>query len=108
MIIGASTNNLEEARVAVGEGADYLSVGRLYDTTSKTNTRPATIDTMRTVKAAVRAPVCAIGGINESRIDEVIAAGADIAAVISAVCAAPDPGEATKGWPHDSDRANPN
>ena len=96
MIIGTSTNNPDEARRAEADGADYVSVGRLYDTASKSDTRPATTDTIRAVKAAVSLPVCAIGGINESSIDEVIAAGADMAAVISAVCAAEDPREAAR------------
>ena len=91
MIIGASTNNQDEARRDEADGADYVSVGRLYDTVSKKDTRPATTDTIRAVKAAISVPVCAIGGIDESNIDAVIAAGADMAAVISAVCAAADP-----------------
>ncbi len=96
MIIGCSTNNADEARQAEADGADYVSVGRLYETGSKADTRPASADTLRKVKAAVSVPVCAIGGINESNIDAVIAAGADIVAVISAICAAPDPHEATR------------
>jgi len=90
MLIGCSTNDAEEARRAEADGADYVSVGRLYATGSKSDTRPATIDTLRAVKAAVSVPVCAIGGIDESSIDEVIAAGADMVAVIAAVVAAPD------------------
>ena len=96
MIIGASTNNADEAQRAEADGADYVSVGRLYETGSKTDTRPATTGTIREVKAAVSLPVCAIGGISESNIDEVIAAGADMVAVISAVCSAPDPREAAR------------
>jgi len=48
------------------------------------------------VKAAVSLPVCAIGGIDETTIDEVVTAGADMAAVIAAVIAAPDVGEAAR------------
>jgi thiamine-phosphate pyrophosphorylase len=48
------------------------------------------------VKAAVSLPVCAIGGIDETTIDEVVAAGADMAAVIAAVVAAPDVREAAR------------
>ena len=91
IIIGCSTNDADEARKAEADGADYVSVGRLFETGSKTDTRPATTDTLRDVKAAVSIPVCAIGGINESNIDAVIAAGADMAAVISAVAGADDP-----------------
>ncbi len=90
MIVGCSTNNPEEARQAEAEGADYVSVGRLFPTGSKQDTRPATTETLRAVKAAVSVPVCAIGGISEANIDEVKAAGADMAAVIAAVIAAPD------------------
>jgi thiamine-phosphate diphosphorylase len=96
MIVGASTNNAEEARRAEKDGADYVSVGRLFETESKTDTRPASTDTIREVKAAVSLPVCAIGGINESNLDEVIGAGADMVAVISAVCSAPDPRAAAR------------
>ncbi len=94
MIVGASTNNVEEARQAEKDGADYVSVGRLFETGSKPDTRPATTETLRAVKAAVSVPVCAIGGIDESNIDEVIAAGADMVAVIGAVAGAADPREA--------------
>ncbi len=90
MIIGCSTNNPEEAQRAEADGADYVSVGRLFPTGSKRDTRPATLDTLRAVRAAVSVPVCAIGGINESNIDEVLAAGAQMASVIAAVVAAAD------------------
>ena len=96
MLIGASTNNPEEGLRAETDGADYVSVGRLFETASKSDTRPATTDTIRAVKAAVAVPVCAIGGIDESNIDSVIEAGADMAAVIGAVCTAPDPRDAAR------------
>lgn len=94
MIVGCSTNNVEEARRAEADGADYVSVGRLFPTGSKDDTRPATLDTLRAVKAAVSVPVCAIGGINESNIDSVIAAGADMVSVIGAVVGPGDPRDA--------------
>jgi thiamine-phosphate pyrophosphorylase len=90
MLIGCSTNNPDEARRAEAEGADYVSVGRLFPTGSKADTRPATLDTLRAVKAAVSVPVCAIGGIDESNIDNVLAAGADMVSVIAAVIGADD------------------
>jgi thiamine-phosphate pyrophosphorylase len=90
-IIGASTNNVAEAKQAEADGADYVSVGNLFGTSSKDNTRPATLDVLTHVKMAVGVPVCAIGGISEANILSVIAARADIASVISAVVAADDP-----------------
>jgi thiamine-phosphate pyrophosphorylase len=96
MLVGASTNNLEEARLAQADGADYVSVGRLFPTGSKSDTRPATLEMLRAVKAAVSIPVCGIGGINESNIASVIDTGADMAAVISGVVAAEDVREAVR------------
>lgn len=90
MIVGCSTNNVEEALRAQADGADYVSVGRLFPTGSKADTRPATTESVRAVKASVSLPVCAIGGIDDSNIGEVIAAGADMVAVIGAVIAARD------------------
>ena len=95
-IIGCSANNVEEAVRAQGGGASYVSVGRLFPTTSKEDTRPATLETLRAIKAAVSIPVAAIGGITEKNIDAVLEAGADMVCVISAVVAAGDPREAAR------------
>ena len=90
-IIGVSTNNADEARRAEAAGADYIAVGSIFPTRSKDVTRPASVDQLREVKAAVRVPVVAIGGIDATNIAQVVAAGADAAAVISAVCGAAEP-----------------
>jgi thiamine-phosphate pyrophosphorylase len=95
-IIGCSTNNVEEALRAQADGADYVSVGRLFPTTSKEDIRPATLETVRAVKAAVSIPVAAIGGITEKNIDAALEAGADMVCVIAAVVAARDPREAAR------------
>jgi thiamine-phosphate pyrophosphorylase len=94
--VGVSTNNVEEARRAEADGASYVSVGNLFGTASKEDTRPATLDVLRAVKDAVSVPVCAIGGINEANLADVVAAGADMAAVISAVVSADNPQETTR------------
>lgn len=95
-IIGCSANNVEEALRAQADGASYVSVGRLFPTDSKADTRPATPETLRAVKQAVHIPVAAIGGISEENIDAVLEAGADLVAVIGAVVAAPDVREAAR------------
>jgi glucosamine-6-phosphate deaminase len=91
MIIGVSTNNADEARRAEAAGANYVAIGAIFPTASKEVTRAASLDRIREVKSAVHVPVVAIGGINAANIAGVIDAGADAAAVISAVCAADDP-----------------
>jgi len=92
-IVGVSTNNADEARRAAELGASYVAIGSVFPTGSKEpeRTRAASVERVREVKSAVDVPVVAIGGINVSNIDEVIVAGADAVAVISAVCSAPDP-----------------
>ncbi|MEX2246526.1 MAG: thiamine phosphate synthase [Dehalococcoidia bacterium] len=97
MMIGVSTNNAEEARAAEAAGADYVAVGAIFATASKGGTRPASIERVREVRAAVSVPVVAIGGIDASNIGRVVEAGADAAAVIRAVCGADDPEGAARG-----------
>ena len=89
-LLGVSTTTVDEARRAEREGADYVGVGAVFTTATKGVTRPASPERLREVKAAVNVPVVAIGGINESNVDQVIEAGADAVAVISAVCLADD------------------
>lgn len=91
LIVGVSTNNADEARAAEAAGADYVAVGAIFPTATKDVTRPADLDRLREVRAGVTIPVVAIGGINETNIASVVAAGANAAAVISAVCGADDP-----------------
>ncbi len=91
--VGASTNNVDEARAAEAAGASYIAVGSMFPTASKDpeRTRAATPERLREVKAAVGVPVVGIGGIDASNIAQVIEVGADAVAVISAVCSARDP-----------------
>jgi thiamine-phosphate pyrophosphorylase len=91
MIIGISTKTVEEARKAEADGADYIGFGPVFDTSSKDDAGPALgLDALHDVCTAVNIPVVAIGGINEHNIRDVILAGADSAAVISAVAAKED------------------
>ena len=93
-LIGVSTNNADEARAAEAGGASYVAVGAVFPTASKEpeRTRAASPERVREVtSAAVRVPVVAIGGIDASNVGQVIDAGADAAAVLSAVCGAGDP-----------------
>jgi len=89
-LLGVSTNTVDEARRAERDRADYVAVGAIFPTAGKEETRPASPERLREVKAVVKVPIVAIGGINEENVDQVIAAGADAVAVISAVCLADD------------------
>ncbi|GBD10689.1 Thiamine-phosphate synthase [bacterium HR23] len=97
-IIGRSHALLEEALASQAQGADYIAVGAIFGTTSKApeRTRHAGLETLRKVKQAVQAPVVAIGGITAANVAQVVSAGADAVAVLSAVCGAEDPERATR------------
>jgi thiamine-phosphate pyrophosphorylase len=96
MVLGRSTHSLAEARTAEAEGADYIAVGSMFATPTKPDFQLVGPDVLRTIKPTVRAPLVGIGGITPDNVGEVIRAGADGVAVISAVCGAPDPAAATR------------
>ena len=91
MILGISTHSVEQARTGQAEGADYIAVGSMFPTRSKAEFELVGPDLLRKLRAEIRVPLIGIGGITHDNVGEVIAAGADGVAVISAVCAADDP-----------------
>lgn len=92
LVIGVSTHDVDEARAAEDGGADYIGFGPMYPTTSKPDAHPQrTLEALAHVRAAIRLPIVAIGGIGESTASTVLAAGADTVAVIGALASAPDP-----------------
>ncbi|MGN0656750.1 MAG: thiamine phosphate synthase [Ruminiclostridium sp.] len=95
-IIGVSAALPEEAAAAEAAGADYLGVGAVFATSTKTNTRPVTPETIRAIRAAVSIPFVVIGGVNQSNISSLYGLGINGAAVISAVLAQPDITEAAR------------
>ena len=101
-IIGLSIKTLAQAEAAPLELLDYVAIGGVYGTTSKdTTSAPIGLSGLRAIVQTIRArnvqiPICAIAGINESNAADVIAAGADGVAVISALSLAPDPEQAAE------------
>jgi thiamine-phosphate pyrophosphorylase len=87
-VIGCSAANLSESLKAESEGADYIAVGSIYPTSSKKDFRLAGLETLRQVRGKISLPLIAIGGINAGNTVEVMEAGADGIAVISAVLGA--------------------
>jgi len=96
-IIGVSCATVDEAQEADAAGADYIAVGSIFPTFSKLDTRPAGLVTLVKVRSVTNRPLVAIGGISADNVDQVMAAGADAVAVISAVVGAPDPEAAARG-----------
>ena len=96
-LIGVSAGSKEEARRAEREGADYVGVGPVFATVTKSDAgEPLGLDELSLIAAAVRIPVVAIGGITQENVAQVFAAGASGAAVVSAVVAADDIAAATR------------
>ncbi|MGB5931814.1 MAG: thiamine phosphate synthase [Anaerolineae bacterium] len=90
-ILGVSASTVEEALQAEREGADYVSASPVFTTPTKPDAPPPTgLEGLKAIVEAVNLPVIAIGGINEKNAAEVIEAGAQGIAVISAVISAPD------------------
>lgn len=95
VLIGLSTHDEEQLRVAAGE-ADYVCVGPVYETPTKPG-RPATgVDLFGIAAASEPRPWFAIGGIDATTLPEVVAAGARRIVVVRAVTEAPDPAAAVR------------
>jgi thiamine-phosphate pyrophosphorylase len=96
MILGVSTHDADQARRALADGADYIAVGSMFPTRTKPGFQLVGPDLIRRLRPEIAVPLVAIGGISEDNCEEVMGAGADAVAVISAVCAASDPETATR------------
>ncbi len=95
-IIGRSVHAPEAAVAAEAQGADYVQVGTIYESSSKPDVGPAGLGLIAAVRDAVTIPVVAVGGIDATNAADVIAAGADGVAVIGAITDADDPAGAAK------------
>jgi thiamine-phosphate pyrophosphorylase len=91
MIVGYSSHDIEEAKRAVSAGADYVSFGAIFPTSTKGPGHPVQgLARLRELSQVVEVPVVAIGGIRRENVRQVIEAGAAAAAMITALSQAPD------------------
>lgn len=90
LMIGVSVHSVPEALQAVQNGADYLGVGAMFPTNTKTDADVLTISTLREICSAVPVPVVAIGGIHPNNIVQLSGTGVDGVALVSAIFAAKD------------------
>ncbi len=105
-IIGISAESVDDAVRAEAEGADYIGVSPVFSTPTKTDTsRPLGLEGLGLIRAAVKTPLVAIGGINLENAGEVIGAGADGLAVVSAIVAADSPRGAALALRQEIDKA---
>ena len=90
MILGVSVHTVEEACQAVRDGADYLGLGAVFPTSTKTDVEQMSNETLRAICDAVDVPIVAIGGINRGNILKLAGSGVDGVALVSAIFSAED------------------
>jgi thiamine-phosphate pyrophosphorylase len=96
-IIGLSVETWADVEAAESLDVDYIGVSPVFATPTKTDTKePWGLEGLKKIKFFSRHPLVAIGGINETNARDVVAAGADCLAVVSAICAADSPEAATR------------
>lgn len=95
-IIGVSAHNPAEAVQAVSEGADYLGCGAVFGTATKHDVAKLGLENLRAIRKAVAVPMVGIGGITADNYAEVLATGADGAAIVSGILAQDDIGAVVK------------
>jgi thiamine-phosphate pyrophosphorylase len=96
-IIGLSVETWADVERAQDQDVDYLGVSPVFPTPTKTDTKAAWgLDGLARIRAFSRHPLVAIGGLNAANAAQAVLAGADGIAVVSAICASPDPGSAAR------------
>ena len=99
VFIGLSVESLSDVVRAAGQPVDYLGVSPIYATPTKTDTAaPWGLAGLRQVRALTALPLVAIGGVHLDNAAEVLQAGADGLAVVSAICSASDPSAAARSF----------
>jgi thiamine-phosphate pyrophosphorylase len=91
MLIGVSTHNINQARTAVLDGANYLGAGPTFTSTTKSFDQFAGLDYLREVAREIQLPTFAIGGITPKNLNDVLATGIARVAVSGAVTSVPKP-----------------
>jgi thiamine-phosphate diphosphorylase len=95
-LLGVSIHSLEEAILAQKHGASYLLASHVFETDCKKGLAPRGIEFIKEIKFHVDIPVIALGGIKPENVKEVLSAGVEGIAVMSAIMASDDPYKSTR------------
>lgn len=95
-ILGVSAANLEEAIKAQKDGADYIGVGAMFSTLTKTDAKLTSIDELKEIRKHISIPIVVIGGINKNTIPKFHGINIDGIAVVSAIISQPNIKEASQ------------
>lgn len=90
MLLGISAASVKEAIQAAKDGADYLGVGAMFPTGTKTDADHVSMEELQKIRNAVNLPIVVIGGINKENASLFRSAGIDGLAIVSAIIAQPD------------------
>ncbi len=96
MLLGVSASSVKEALQAQNDGADYLGIGAMFSTGTKTDAKTVSMEELQRIRKAVSIPIVAIGGISKKNAAYFRDMGVDGLAVVSAVIAQPDIKAATE------------
>ncbi len=97
LLVGVSTHNPKEIEQAINLEADYINVGPIFPTQTKTNSyKPLGIRYLKSVSQKITIPFSVMGGIKPDNIEQVVGSGARICAVVTAITQATDPAKTTK------------
>jgi len=94
--IGVSARTVEEAIQAEQDGADYLGVGAIYNTTTKNDAKTIGLEGLKVIRRQISIPVIAIGGIQKEHINNIASTGANGIAVVSAITKSSNPYQSAK------------
>ncbi|HBT94700.1 MAG TPA: thiamine phosphate synthase [Coriobacteriia bacterium] len=95
-LLGVSVNDLDQALAAERDGADYIGVGAMFATDTKTEADTSSFEELTAIRSAVEVPIVVIGGINAHTIPLFKNTGIDGIAVVSAIVAQQDPAAAAR------------
>tara|TARA_B100000579_G_scaffold21735_1_gene15299 strand:- start:336 stop:956 length:621 start_codon:yes stop_codon:yes gene_type:complete len=96
LFIGTSNALLSEIEESEKNNSTYIAIGSVFPTTTKNNTRPASLQMLKDAKSFCSKPIVAIGGINQQNIESVIETGVDSVCIATAITLAKDPEKTTK------------
>jgi thiamine-phosphate pyrophosphorylase len=98
MLIGKTTHNIDQARKAVSDGANYISAGPVYPTPTKPGRPAVGLEYVREVAAKIELPFVTIGGIDLTNLDVVLEAGARTVGIVRAADQTPQFLEKIRGY----------
>ncbi|WP_099188801.1 thiamine phosphate synthase [Tepidibacter mesophilus] len=84
-IVGVSVSNIEEAKIAKLNGADYIGVGAMFNTSTKLDAKSVSIETLKNIRKEIDIPIVAIGGLQLDNIDLLKKCDIQGYAVVSAI-----------------------